>query len=268
MPSSVERALADALSLEHPDVPWTLPPSLPTKRELETAMTVLTVAPTDPKHAAFCLAKLMLAFDAGAKLSAEETKLRAATWLEANADLGNDLWSEATLILLRSWKRDDHYGRAPEPSDLRAAVDGKLADRIKKLQRCAAMLKALNGGDDTRPAEKPLATRAERLAHTRDAWKRLGNTARAASAERELAKEEGREPEDWARAVMTSAPIAKPDTPKLPPLGPAMQAATLRAVARRHREGGHTGYADQLVAKADALDPEFRDEPVDEHAAA
>ncbi len=267
MPNSVERALADALSLEHADVPWSLPPSLPSKRELETAVEILTVPPTTPKHAAFCLAKLMLAFDAGTKLTPEETKLRAATWLETNADLGDALWSEATLILLRSWKRDEHYGRAPEPSDLRAAVDAKLTDRAKKFARCKAMLRALDGGKSDKPAEQPLATRAERLAHTRDTWKRLGNTARAAKAERELAKEVGREPEDWARAAFVDAPAAKPDLPKLPPLGPAMQAATMRAVARHHREGGNTHYADRLAERADALDPETRLEPVADHAA-
>lgn len=192
MPNSVERALADALSLEHPDVPWTPPPRLPSAQDLRTAVAVLTVAPTGEKHASWCLAKLALAFESGQqRLSPDATKLRAEVWLEANADLGDELWSKATLAAIRALKW------MPKPAEFREMVRAELDDRAKKLDRCRRMLGAL--APDTTAAKpfqrEPLEVRLRTL---RDANRRHGSPDRAAKYERELAALEKREPEAWA----------------------------------------------------------------------
>jgi len=46
-------------------------------------------APATPKHVTACLAKLMVAFEPNVKSSTEETRLRAAVWLESCGDIGD-----------------------------------------------------------------------------------------------------------------------------------------------------------------------------------
>lgn len=161
MPNSVERAIADLLSLEHPDVAWTPPAELPTAGDLRTAIDVLTPPPVGIEHATWCLGKLMLAF--GTKLDRETTKLQAALWIEACGDLGDELWSKATMMLIRSWRRDDHYGRTPEPSDFRAAVATEAGERAKKLDRCRKMLGLARDGAADSPSKFKHVPQAERL---------------------------------------------------------------------------------------------------------
>ncbi len=266
MPASVRSWLADLEAGPHPDA-GTLPLSVvvPSKDDLRASVRSLEaqLVPSDYDHVVFCVAKLITGFNE--RLTKDEAKARARLWHETNADLPRDLWSAATMDLLRNWKRDQHFGRVPEASDVRAIVEDKLAQRQRGLRECRRVLDATT---PAKPVEKPLETRAERLAHTVSAWRRIGNTARAASAERLLAQELGRDVEDWALAASTGVENQdKPDLPKLPPLGLAMQASTLRAVARQHRKSGHAGYADTLTRQADALDPEVQLEPVADHAA-
>lgn len=258
----MERALADALSLEHPDVPWSVPSRLPTVAELQIAMRILSVAPVEPKHAAWCLAKLMLAF--GTRLDAEATKLQGAVWIEACGDLGNDLWSKATLALIRSWRRDDHYGRAPEPSDFRAIVQADLDARANKLARCKAMLVAL-GKSDAPAAAKPFEREPQgvRLRTMIGSLRKIGRDDRAAPYERELATHEKREPEAWALNPATPKAAERvADSPVHRTLSPASAAALKRSLARQHRQQGRGDYADHLEREADAIDPEMRMEPV------
>jgi hypothetical protein len=196
LPSSVERALADALSLEHPDVAWTPPPSMPSAADLKRAIEVLAIPPAEPKHMAWCLAKLTVAFEAGGKLSAEETKLRAAIWAETNADLGNELWSEATMAALRSLKW------MPKPSEFRTLVDHKLAERSKRLYRCEQMLAALRATNKPKPAATTLLRPEEQLRalrKERDEKRAAGEMHGAAWCERSLALRERRLIEQWAR---------------------------------------------------------------------
>lgn len=271
LPSWLERALADALSLEHPDVTWTAPPvpvfvSDP-KRELRAAIEILAPAPVTPKHAVWCLGKLMLAF--GTKLDAEATKLQGAVWIEACGDLGDELWSKATMALIRGWRRDDHYGRLPEPADFREAVVTDLAERTKKITRCKAMLEAHGGGEPAKPGPFVPEPLDVRLRTMRDGFRRVGQDWKAAKYERQLAEHEGRAVEDWAN----EAPI--PDATKgekvnipLPPPSDAMRANLLATSAKNHRARGRHELADDLDRQADELGyqrPMF--EPVDEAAA-
>lgn len=185
MPNSVERALADSLSLEHPDVPWQLPAALPLLADLKAGIATLEAqaAPVQQKHAAWCLAKLVMAFEPNTKLTAEETRLRLAVWLEANADLGDALWGEATLAAIQSSKW------MPKPGEFRAFVAPKLAERAKRMTRCRAMLAA--HGHGTAPAEKPIETRLGRMEHTRSIYARMNRHRDVERIDREIAAEKG-----------------------------------------------------------------------------
>ncbi len=190
MPRSIERALADSLSLGHPDVPWTPPATLPSAAELRLALEILDgQGQTDERHAGFCLAKLVMAFEPNTKLTAEQTRLRLAVWLEANGDLGDELWSIATLAAIQGsqWM--------PKPAEFRKLVQARFDERQRRRERCRAMLDA-QGGKGPKPFQRepePVRVRA-----SRDAFRRVGNIAKAALYERRLAEIETRAPEAWA----------------------------------------------------------------------
>lgn len=260
MPSGVERAIADSLSLEHPDIPWTLPASLPTVGDLHAAIAVLTVPPATRKHVSWCLSKLQLAFEPQTKLSEDDKRLRAETWYEACSDFDDELWSKATLEAIQSKKW------MPKPAEFRQLVAAKLTERATKLSRCRQMLEAQGGrfenGIRVTPGAKAKPFQREpedvRLRGMRDSFRKIGNMGKAARYERELAKLEHREPEAWALAeYFDPAPTAIP-TPEIVPLrtSPESAAALKRSLARSHRAIGNTAYADKLDAEADRLAPE------------
>lgn len=146
--------------LDHPDAPWRPPERLPPTPDLRRGVALLEqqLGRCDRKHAAFCVGKLVSAFNE--RLTKDEASLRVEVWLEACGDIPADLWSAATIDLLRSWKRDEHYGRTPEPSDFRAAVEERLARRSTDLQRARSMLASANAAA-TRAAEPELPARAK-----------------------------------------------------------------------------------------------------------
>lgn len=195
LPRSVERALADSLALGHPDVPWTPPPTLPPAAELRLALEILDgQGQTGERHAGFCLARLVMAFEPNTRLTAEQTRLRLAVWLEANGDLGDELWSIATLGAIQGsqWM--------PKPAEFRKLVQGKLDERQRRKERCRAMLDAMGG-----KGPKPFQREPEpvRVRTSRDVFRRLGNIVRAAHYERRLAELERRPPENWAKEEAT-----------------------------------------------------------------
>ena len=264
LPASLRAALADALVLGHPDAPWQPPAALPHPSDLRRGIGIIEAQlhPVDRKHAAFCLAKLASGFNE--RLTKEEAHLRLEVWLETCGDIPTDLWSSATVDLLRSWKRDDHYGRVPEAADLRARAQDQMARRSIELQRCKAMLRATEN-----PADKPGAgpihvPERVRLKRIRDEW--LSRTehpyylTNAANTERCLALEEKRPMERWARehfdaketernrsgsvGAQAKAVVKAPDKPGM-----------LRARARYWRSQGRAEFADELDSQADALAP-------------
>jgi len=163
---------------------------MPPAAELRLALEILDgQGQTGEGHAAYCLAKLVMAFEPNTKLTAEQTRLRLAVWLEANGDLGEELWSTATLSAIRGsqWM--------PKPAEFRKLVQAKFEERQRRKERCRAMLDAL-GGHGPKPFQRePLPVRVRGL---RDAFRRVGNVAKAALYERELAEIETRAPEQWA----------------------------------------------------------------------
>ena len=118
LPSSVARALRQAEDDDHPDIPWRPPAVLPPAEALRVALAMLTPRPADDRTIAACLAALVIAFEPNTKLSAEATRLRFEVWKEANGELGNALWNEATQRAIRALKW------MPKPAELREQADG------------------------------------------------------------------------------------------------------------------------------------------------
>ena len=206
MPPSVERVLADSAP-DHPDVAWTRPAALPPAADLERALALLQdEGRTTEAHVAACFARLVMAFEPNTKLTAEQTRLRLAVWLEANGDLGDALWSAATLEAIRSatWM--------PRPAEFRKLVQDRLDERARRLQCCRAMLEA------RRTAGRPQPFRREpepvRVRTSRDVFRRLGDVVRAAHYERRLAELERRPAEAWANeeARASDGPGAESET--------------------------------------------------------
>ncbi len=250
MPSGVERAIADSLSLEHPDVAWAPPAELPGIADLRAAMGILEAqaAQATRQHVAWCLSKLSMALEPSAKLSAEDQKFRASIWTESCGDLGDALWSEATMAAIQSCKF------MPKPAEFRALVGGKLADRAKRLKRCKAMLDAAGNTKPVAPTGFVPEPREVRLRAMRDSYRKHGYADRAAKFEIELAGVEGREPEDWARAAAVEIPTtggdAKPVTPATRPLSAGQRAGLDAALAAKHRAAGRVAYAEMLERRA------------------
>lgn len=266
MPSGVERAIADGLSLEHPDVAWTPPADLPSLPDLRTAMGILEAqcAPATRQHVAWCLSKLSMALEPSVKLSDADAKFRASIWTESCGDLGDALWSEATMAAIQSCKF------MPKPAEFRALVGAKLADRAKRMKRCRALLDAAGESKPVAPQGFVPEPRAVRLRSMRDSYRKHGYTSRAAKFEIELADVEGRAPEDWIHAAQIEVGITTAEKPTLPtrPPSPEMRAALDMAVARQHRARGRIAYADRLEQRAaesgyvamDADEPPPRDD--------
>ena len=134
LPSLVAQALRQAEADHHPDVPWKPPATLPGADALRVALAMLTPRPADDRTIASCMAALVIAFEPNTKLSAEATRLRFTVWKEANADLGNALWNEATERAIRSLRW------MPKPAELREQVRAALEARALRRRRCEQML--------------------------------------------------------------------------------------------------------------------------------
>jgi hypothetical protein len=130
----VARALRQAEDDHHPDIPWKPPARLPDADALRLALAMLAPRPADDRTIAACLAALVIAFEANTKLSPEGTRLRFTVWKEANADLGNALWNEATERAIKSLRW------MPKPSELREQVRAALEARALRRRRCEQML--------------------------------------------------------------------------------------------------------------------------------
>lgn len=205
---SLKQALADLDAGDHPDVAGGLPlPRItPTTADLRVGVAILEqqLQPVGREHAAFCIAKLITGFND--RLTKDEAKLRVEVWLEACGDLPADLWSKATVELLRTWKRDDHFGRTPEPSDFRATVDDLAKRRATDLQRARAMLAKANEPDQAKPAGPIAVPNKVRLKRILEEQREAPypdeamRTHDMAHTERALAFEERRPMVAWAHA--------------------------------------------------------------------
>ena len=180
MPATLERALADAGAPPHPDIPWRPAGALPGAGELSEALAQLEgeAAPATPRHAAACLARLTLAFEPNTRLSADAADLRLQVWLEACADLGDALWSEATRLSVQTLKW------MPKPAEFRALVDASLARRAARLARCRQLLAMAEGRREE--GARRLASRPERMRDVIRLYRKHGRSADAERVQRAL----------------------------------------------------------------------------------
>jgi len=231
LPASVKSWLADLDAPPHPDA-GALPLSCAQPSESDIRGSVIALesqlrsAPYD--HVVFCVAKLITGFNE--RLTKDEGKARARLWYEVIGDVPTDLWSAATIELLQTWKRDEHYGRVPEASDLRAVIEARLAKRQNDLRRCRHAL-AKQGKTDT-PAEQPIATRLGRLEHTRAIYVRMKRVADVERIDREIAKERG-------EAAPVAPDMGIPITDERPPFKPSGSPSARRCAelaAARHQK--------------------------------
>lgn len=226
---------------------------LPKPQELRAgiqALEAMRAQTVTPAFARQCLAKLMVAFEPNTKLSAEETKMRAAVWLEANGDLPDELWAEGTTAAIKTLKW------MPKPAEFRELVIDRIrrdADRLRKLER---MLEEADKIDPAKPfRSEPLDVR---LRCMRDSFRKIGDLAKAAKYECDLAKHEKRAPENWATRPHSASATPAPSRPAEPPkreLPSVVQAELLRGQAAVFRRQGNEGMALEAERQADVLDP-------------
>ena len=102
----------------------------------------------------------------------------------------------------------------PAVAEIVALAEPLLSARQRQQSRVLHLIKI--GGQPVAEPPKRLTPeeqaqqRIDRLRQTRDTWRNLGRPDRAANAERELAKTEGREPEEWAVFAAPSASTVVP----------------------------------------------------------
>jgi len=214
---------------------------LPKPSELRAGINTLHQLAAQPVTVGFakqCLAKLMVAFEPNTKLSAEDTRMRAAVWLEVNGDLRDELWADATNEAIRNLKW------MPKPAEFRELVADRLrkdADRLHKLER---MLGEAERHDPKKPFEpEPFDVRLRAM---RDSFRKIGNITKAANYEIQLAAHEKRVPEEWATwPQKAEAPVEKSAAPVVAKreLPPEIQAELYRSQAALLRRQGHTKMA-------------------------
>jgi hypothetical protein len=178
LPSSVARALRQAESDDHPDVPWRPPELLPPAEALRVALAMLSPRPADDRTIAACLAALVIAFEPNTKLSAEATRLRFEVWKEANGDLGNALWQVATQRAIQALRW------MPKPSELREQVREILEARDLRRRRCEQML--AEQARRARAPAPPRETLEQRLANTVAIYRKHDRPADAERVQRML----------------------------------------------------------------------------------
>lgn len=144
LPRTVETMMAEALSRQAWWQPRLLsdllvetePQDIPTAVELHAAIATLTVPPVGKAHVRDCMARLSLAFEGVSKLSDAAQRARCEVWREANGDLGEELWNEATLWCLRNHK----FAAMPTPADFRRVVIDSFFRKKNKLDLCRRLL--------------------------------------------------------------------------------------------------------------------------------
>ena len=249
MPASLRRLLADPFSLGSELVEWTPPAVPPETSTLRAARTELerTTQPGSHGHIAWCLGKMAKGM-AHRKGDATDWAMRTEAWADACGHFPDDLWSAATLELLQT---KTYF---PAPAEIVEIVGPKLNERRRMLERVKAML----GGQARLEAPKVFVAEPEavRIRTMRDGFRRIGKVWKAAQYETRLADIEGRTVEDWAHEAPNDEPAAVAEkAPSLPPISPSLQATTMMAAARRHRQQGRAAIADRYEHDARTLAP-------------
>ena len=222
-------------------MPWQMPAKLPTPGDIREAITRCNRTLEGRVSSAFarqCFAKLVTAFEPNAKPSGDETRLRMAVWLEACGDLNDALWADATSEAIQTMKW------MPKPAEFRALVAPQLDRARMRKYRLEKMAEALKKGEN-----KPFVREPEdvRIRGMRDSFRKLGNIFKAAGYERDLARMEGRQPEEWATTPMAEAP--PPPDALAPPRDPLPESleAKIGLLKARIKFFGDRGKADYVA---------------------
>ncbi len=182
--------------------------------------------PCGPDFAAQQLALLRARTKARAD---QDGKLTAVAYIDWLAEFPADVARAAC----EEWARGMVFW--PAWADLQRICDRLVSKRL-------ALRMALQKALEPAPAElylgQPLPeTRVQRLRSSIDAMLRHNMPARAARVERELALEEGRQPEEWAREMTAEPEHAKPDRPPFKP-SDSPTARRCAELAEERRKGG------------------------------
>lgn len=149
-----------------------------------------SLVPATRQQIAECVAKLAIGFNL--QQTKDEARMRVEIWVEANGDLPHDLWVKGTTGLLQSYQ----FGM-PKPPNLREMVDAEFCGRRLQLSHARMMLESAR----QQPSDQPFQRESwgVRVRGLRDSFRRIGQIAKAANYERQLAAHEEREVETWAR---------------------------------------------------------------------
>lgn len=230
-------------------VPWiapTVPPETATLRaarqELEQGL-----QPPKPAHVQWCVRKLFSLPSRNG--DAEDAAFLTEAFIDACGDYPDDLWTLGTTELLKT------KTFRPSPAELVAAVDPKLRERQRMLERVKQML----SGPAEKPKDGPFVPEPidVRVRSMRDSFRRVGNIVKAAKYEHELAGLESREVETWAVEAPIIEPRPEREVITLPDLSPEARARMMLAAAAWHRKEGRLGMADLDEREARKLAPQL-----------
>jgi len=239
--------LADPFSLGDELVAWTPPAVPPETATLRAGLAELEggLQPASPGHMTWCLNKLfVLPTRDGLKLT---SAFQADNFIDVCGEFANDLWTEATIEILKT------KTFRPTPAEMLAIVGPKAALRRRMVERIKIMI----SGKVQLEKPKPFVREPEdvRLRTVRDGWFRVGDVARANKAEARLAEIENRAPVFFDEPPR-EGPIYLP-APPVTHASVSMQARLNLALAEEWRKRGNKAYADRLEADARALAPEM-----------
>ena len=172
--------------------------------------------------------RLLKARTKARSLDQADEAISAAAYADWLANYPADVAQEACEY----WARGNTWW--PSWAELQAILDRRAAPRL-------AIRKALQ--EATNPKAAPLylgkpmpETRPERLKASIASWLRHGKPFRAARIERELAAEEGREPEEWAKEAQEPLATYVEPPPFVPGNGPSDKRAAYLAEQFRAKQ--------------------------------
>jgi hypothetical protein len=225
---SQRRLLADPYRLEgEGEVAWT-PPAVRNPASVKRVVHELErgLAPTRPIYLKWICDKL------SALPTQASNGLNAALWadnvIDTCAHYPEDLLQAATLEVLRT------KTFRPSPAEIVGIIDPRYRERQRMLDRARSLLAPIAAAEQPF-VQDPLDVRLRTM---RDSFRRIGNMAKAAKYETDLAAHEGRSPEDWAKAAYAaSADMGIPASAERPPFKPDTSPSAQRCaeLARERR---------------------------------
>lgn len=257
------RQLGDPFRLDGEALPtWNEPKDTPDLADIEHAVVELARSLAIPtgmahiQHMTWCLKKM------SALPTKNADKMEWAFWAEnffdTSSDIPDDIWSETITELLRT------KTFRPSPAEFEKIARPVFLERQRMLERAHRIVAGIKTNRRVEPKPEPAPIDPKQ--RLRDTIARgLDSTGtflngmlmkRAREAERELAKIEQRDPENWVYDDPAPAPpSATAPAYELRTMSPEHTATLKRAIARKHRAEGRTELAAKLFAEAHDIWP-------------